>query len=133
MKLIDTLINILFIVIILVVIYLLYKFFKDPVSAASKTVDSRFRKGEKDRLLFGFINLDEGFAGSKTILNKISGGRLFPTAEQQKQSQQDNRMSDVGIRLPRMGETDFTFDTRPPLEYLPNKPLNSNGPIFRKY
>lgn len=85
MKLIDTLINIIFIVIILVVIYLLYKFFKDPVSAASKTVDARFREGEKDRLLFGFINLDEGFAGSKTLLNKISGGRLFPTVEQQQE------------------------------------------------
>lgn len=130
MKLIDTLINIIFIVIILVVIYLLYNFFKDPVSAASKTVDARFREGEKDRLLFGFINLDEGFAGSKTLLNKISGGRLFPTVEQQREQ---SRISDVGIRLPRLGEQDFTFDTRPPMEYLPNKPLNSNGPIFRKY
>lgn len=109
MKLIDTLINLLFLVIILVVMYLLYKFLSNPIGAASKTVDSKFRAGEKDRLLFGFINLDEGFAGSKTILNKISGGRLFPTVEQQR-----NNMDDVGIRLPRMGETQFTFGSNPP-------------------
>lgn len=126
MKLIETLINIIFIVIILVVIYLLYKFLKDPIGAASKTVDSRFTPGKKDRLLFGFINLDEGFAGSKTILNKISGGRLFPTVEQQR----EQRISDVGIRLPRLGEQDFTFDTRPAMEYLPN-PLPKNGISFR--
>lgn len=117
MKLIDTLINLLFLVVILVVMYLLYKFLSNPVGAASKTVDSRFRAGEKDRLLFGFINLDEGFAGSKTILNKISGGRLFPTVEQQamrKQTENDPDRGDVGIRLPLAGQKDFTYYPNPP-------------------
>lgn len=115
MKLIDTLINLLFLVVILVVMYLLYKFLSNPVDAASKTVDSRFRAGKKDRLLFGFINLDEGFAGSKTILNKISGGRLFPTVEQQQRltNENDPMRDDVGIRLPLRGETEFRYGIAP--------------------
>lgn len=107
MKVIEAITNLIFIVVILVVIYLLYKFLSNPLGSMSAKVPSKFTAGKEDRLLFGFINLDEGFAGSKTILNKISGGRLFPTVDQQ-------RADDVGIRLPRMGETQFTFGGNPP-------------------
>lgn len=103
MKIIDIILSIIFIIIIFAVVYLIYRFIKDPIGSLSTKTPSLYQDKKTDRLLFGFINLDEGFAGSKRFLNSISGGRLFPIA----------KVDDVGIRLPLAGETNFTFGTNP--------------------
>lgn len=103
MKILDLIKTIIIVVAIFLGVYLLYKFLRDPIEVLSKKVPSLYENKKTDRLLFGFINLDEGFAGSKRFLNSISGGRLFPIA----------KVDDVGIRLPLAGETNFTFGTNP--------------------
>lgn len=108
MKAIEAITNIIFVAIILFVIYLIYKFW-------GKIKDFGVNLQAGALTVTGLKNTPQD---AKSLKNAYEGvpGTSVPWAWGFGKTQEkiDQMRDDVGIRLPRMGEDQFTFGSNPP-------------------